>query len=432
VPTRKRRQNRIGITHDAAFEILGAALAGDTRIEILDALESAGDFARARDGLRSAMRSHTFATGREPLALQPLVQSFNGRAQRSGLHVLESWDYRAHRFADEILPVLMLDRCALHRVPVEQRRAAMSVLLDHYFVSVLGLVAARAWDDGDPNENLDRVNRLLKMLDGAGNAPRFMDDAETLLLVAISHYHPQESAYDDLLTNVTQLSEAHRLRLALACAGALGGHLRWGLRYMYKRDVALMRADNTVDYPWLVFSLVTLWRELRRMHEANIAGPERDRVAAGFVNALAADPWLMTGKAPACLGLQRDEHAALCDDMLENSELLLQVLESQRPQPGVYSPLSFTCNFLCNAIVAIVATAVSDPAPAPSLNGLFAPAPRTGSSDCDAEAHAKRLMAYARAGATSSDVPALIVYDPFEAAHGFNVTSSVFGETVNR
>ena len=102
------------------------------------------------------------------------------------------------------------------------------------------------------------------------------------------------------------------------------------------------------------------------MHEANVTGPERDRVAAGFFNALTADPWLMTGNAPDCLALQRDVHAALREDMFENSDLLLRELEAHRPQPGSYSPLSFTSNFLCNAVVAIVATAVSDPAPSPS------------------------------------------------------------------
>jgi hypothetical protein len=77
-------------------------------------------------------------------------------------------------------------------------------------------------------------------------------------LSAISQYHPREHAYDDLLAKVWSLDETHRLRVALACAPSLGSHLRWGLRFMYERDVARMRDDNVVDYPWLLFSIVTL------------------------------------------------------------------------------------------------------------------------------------------------------------------------------
>jgi len=39
-------------------------------------------------------------------------------------------------------------------------------------------------------------------------------------------------------------------------------------------------------------------------------------------------------------------------------------------------------------------------------------------------------MAYARSGAASADAPALIIYDPREAAHSFNVTSAVLREAL--
>lgn len=424
MPARKSQQNRKSITYESACDLVEAALAGNVRTEILDALESGGDFSRACDGLRSAMRSHIFPTRGEPLALNRAVQSLDGRAQRGGLHVLESWDYRAHRFADDILPVLMLDRSARGIVPLDRRRATLAGLLDNYFFSILGLFAAQAWDEGDPNANLDRVNRLLDLLHKDSPNARFVDDAETLLLVAVSHYHPVESAYDDLLAKIATLNDAHRLRFAFAGVAALGGHLRWGLRFMYRRDVGRMRDDNVVDYPWLVFSLVTLWRELRRLRDANITGPEREHVAEALVNGIAADPWLWTGSAPACLGSFRAEHAEMREDMFENHELLFEALEVLRPAPGSYSPLGFDCNFVCNTMVAMVATALAEPGPHPSLNTLVS---RGGD---DAERYARRLMAYARAGAASPDTPALIIYDPREAAHSFNVTAAVLREAL--
>jgi hypothetical protein len=425
---RKRPRLRTAITYTDACDALEAALAGSARDEILDALEASGDFVSACAVLRSAMRAHSFRMAAGPLELHRVVQSFDNRTRRSGLHVLQSWDYRAHQFSDEILPVLMLDRCAVLRVPNENRRAALSVLLDHYFTSVLGLMATSAWDEGDPNENLDCVDRLLQTLNRPNPRRRFVDDVETLLLVAISHYHPQESAYDELLKRVERLAHPHRVRLAHACASTLGGHLRWGLRFMYRRDVGRMRDDNVVDYPWLVFSLVTLWRELRRMQQAGIADSARDHVAEGFVNGLTADPWLWTGNTPRWLALQREEHAELRDEMMEHQSLVAGALEANRPQPGEYSPLGFDCNFLCNTAVAMVATALPDPAPHPSLNALFTRHPHDGWAPADVERQARRLNTYARAGSPDPTVPALIVYDPREAAHAANVTAAVFSE----
>ena len=425
---RKRPRTRTAITYADACDALDAALTSGARDEMLDALESAGDFVSACAVLRSAMRAHAFSTAAGGVELQRIVQTFDNRARRSGLHVLQSWDYRAHEFSDEILPVLMLDRCAVLRVPSENRRAALSVLLDHYFTSLLGLMATSAWDEGDANENLDRVDQLLRTLSASNPRRRFVDDVETLLLVAISHYHPEESAYDELLKRVEQLGDLHRLRLAHACASTLGGHLRWGLRFMYKRDVGRMRDDNIVDYPWFVFSLVTLWRELRRLHDAGVTGAERDRVAEGFVNGLTADPWLWTASTPNWLALQRSEHAQLRDEMLEHRDIVAAALESSRPQPGEFSPLGFDCNFLCNTAVAMVATALADPSPHPSLNALFTRYPHDGWMPADNERQARRLNAYARAGSPDPAVPALIVYDPREAAHASNVASAVLSE----
>src|SRR4051812_22849605 len=243
LPMSKRDPHqRTEITYASACELLEHALSDGLRPRILDALTAHGDFQQSAVALRGAMRSHTFPTGGEPLRLQRIVQSFDTRARRAGLHVLESWDYVAQRFASEITPVLMLDRCALDHMAHERQRAALSVLLDHYFMSVLGLIVARAWDEGDPNENLDRTTTLLRALQGSDSSNcRFVDDVETLLLTSVSHYHPDEHAYELIARRFDVLTGAHRRRMALACAAVLGGHLRWGLRFMYRRDIPSMR-----------------------------------------------------------------------------------------------------------------------------------------------------------------------------------------------
>ena len=115
MPKRHQHQRK-EITYDSACELLEHTLSDGLRPRILDALAASDDFEESALALRNAMRSHTFPTNGEPLRLQRIVQSFDTRARRAGLHVLESWDYVAHRFAYEITPVLMLDRCALDRI----------------------------------------------------------------------------------------------------------------------------------------------------------------------------------------------------------------------------------------------------------------------------------------------------------------------------
>jgi hypothetical protein len=428
MPKRHQHQ-RTEITYANACEMLAHALSDGLRPRILDVLTAHDDFEESALALRAAMRSHTFATGGEPLRLQRIVQSFDTRARRAGLHVLESWDYVAHRFAAEITPVLMLDRCALDDVAAERRRGALAVLLDHYFMSILGLVIARAWDEGDPNENLDRATTLLRALqDCDGGNCRFVDDVETLLLTSVSHYHPDEHAYELLARRFDALTGARRRRMALACAAVLGGHLRWGLRFMYRRDVALMREDNVVDYPFVIYGLLNLLRDYEAGRASGADDLDHARTIEGTLNALSADPDFAVARTPRWLRTHRDEHGELREQLLDNRDALLTDFSAHQPPSRSYSPLGFDANFLCNTVVAMVATALSDAAPHPSLNALFTRLPYDFASTDDAERQAQSLMRYAVGNRVSSEAP-LIVYDSCEAAHAFNVTSSVLRQS---
>lgn len=425
-----KRHQRDGteITYSDACELLAHALSNGTRGRILDVFDECETTTRAAERLRTAMRSHTFMTSRGALRLQRIVQSFDTRTRRVGLHVLESWDYVAHRFASEITPVLMLDRCAIDRVPPDGRRAAMAVLLDHYFLSVLGLIAARAWDDGDPNANLDRADALLTLLqetDSSGR--RFVSDVETLLLTSVSHYHPEEHAYEALTLKFASLTGEHRRRMATTCCAVLGGHLRWGMRFMYGRDVARMRADNTVDFPFLVYGLSVMLGEYEALQAAT-TDIDRVRVVEALANGLSADPWFAIGRTPDWLRVYRDEHRTACDRLLAYRDILTDDMAELQPTPRAYSPLGFDCNFLCNTVTAMVATGLADPGPHPPLNALFTRTALDGWPSDAADRQAQALMTYAHRNRSERQAP-LIVYDPHEAAHAYNLTVRVLRES---
>ncbi|MCA0374246.1 MAG: hypothetical protein LCH84_01170 [Gemmatimonadetes bacterium] len=419
------------ISYADACELLEHALADGMRSRILDALLAHDDVRASASALRAAMRAHTFPTGAAPLHLHRVVQSFDTRARRAGLHVLESWDYVAHRFAADITPVLMLDRCALDDVPPARHRTALAVLLDHYFLSVLGLVVARAWDEGDPNEHFDRATALLHRLHGPEGSPcRFVDDVETLLLTAVSHYSPDEHAYEVLARRFDALTGARRRRMARACAAVLGGHLRWGLRFMYGRDVGRMRADNIVDYPLVIYGVLQCLRDVDDAHTADTDDLEHARTIEALLNGLSADPTFATGRTPPWLRTHQDEHAELRARLLDTREALLDAVATHTSSPRAYSPLGFTANFLCNTVVAMVAAALDASAPQPSLNALFTGLPRDGHTAADAEQQARTLMGYAVHNRVDGAAP-LIVYDPYEAAHAFSMTCTALRQAAS-
>src|SRR5688572_13615997 len=116
------------------------------RVEILDAAMSTGDLDAALVRLRKAMRSHAFPTASGAVNLRRTVDTLDTRTRREGMHVLQGWDFVAHRFPKDIAPVLLLDYCAQLGIPEPRQRAALAILLDQYFLALLSLLAVRAWD----------------------------------------------------------------------------------------------------------------------------------------------------------------------------------------------------------------------------------------------------------------------------------------------
>jgi len=407
---------------DDACALLETALTGPTRGDILDCLDgsSRGTATAPVARLRAAMREHTFRTSRGTLALQRVVKALDRSTRGEGFHALQSWDYNAHRFSDDIVPVLMLDRFVHERGPAAADRSALAILLDHYFLTLLGLVVLRSWDAADADAHLDRVTHLLRALNGPeGSGAVFIEDAELLLLAAISQYHPHEQAYDELLAKGWSLDEAHRLRVALACAPSLGSHLRWGLRFMYGRDVARMRDDNVVDYPWLLFSIITLMRNV------DAGGLGRDATLHGLLNGLSADPWAFVGQAPTSWRAHETLRAEFRDRFTACGGDLLSEFEARRPDPKTYSPLGFQCNFLCNALVAMTATALGGVPPMASLDALLCADRQPATASTAVARYAANLMDYSAAATGSVGAPTLVMYDPREAQHSFNTVLRV-------
>ena len=412
-------RERVRVTVREATDVIESMLAASARQQLVDALRSAGGAEASLARLRRAMRSHMFPAHGGKQSLARVVQALDQRTKTEGFHVLESWDYVAHEFAHEITPVLMLDRCASNGNDRANDDAALSILIDQYFIAVLGLLVARAWDEPDPNAVFDDVTRLLGMLGDASH--RFVENAATLLLLAVSHYHPRETAYDTLIERIALLDDSHRLDFALACAPVMSGHFRWGFRFMYGRDFGRLRDDNVVDFPWLLLAVRRLVEDYCRDRATS---PLRTAVLEGLLGGLSADPRAFTERVPRCLEGRERDHAFVRARLLERREELLRDLEAVRPSVKSYSPLGFSVNFLCNANVAMVATALKHGAAHPSLDALLGIQQPPSEPAQDLQAYARSLMDYA-SGGRATGAPALIIYDPHEAQHAYNLTVQV-------
>ena len=176
----------------------------------------------------------------------------------------------------------------------------LSILLDYYFMHVLGLLSVRIWDEGDADANLDRVDELLRLLQGpAGSGQPFAADAETLILIATSHYEMYERGYAVLLEQVRTLNARHRTNIALGHAASIGCHLRFGFEATYGRDTVNMRDDNVADYPWLLFALSTLMQQYVELRQSGEGAADRAALTEALANGLSGDARAFVGKPPA-------------------------------------------------------------------------------------------------------------------------------------
>ena len=424
--TFRRSRTRLEIPFEEVCSRLDTALQGAFRRDIIaDAMNATtlgGTLLRLREGLRSDV----WKPGGVRVDLARAVRSYDSRTRQEGFHALHDWDGVADSVNEETIPVDVLHYLADKAGLEPPDASVLAILLDYYFMHVLSLLSLRLWDEGDADANLDRLQGLLDELQGPhGSGQLFAADAGTLILIATAHYEREEWGYDLLLERTRTLNDAHRTRIALGHAAAMGCHLRFGFEATYGRDIVNMRDDNVADYPWLCFSVATLMREYARMHAAGETGDVRDALVESLLNGLSPDAGAFLAAAPSSLSAHEQERLAFREMFHQHKDDLLAEFEAQRPTPEAYSPMSFFFNFSHNVLKGTIVDALLWGQPwRLTLNDLLCGVPRGGERSALKEKLARTLMGYARANPhrIRGRLMPVIVYDPAVGHRAFALT----------
>ena len=412
------------ITFDQAAGLVEAALHGQTRRDIVAGL-GARTLGASLAALRDALRAHRFRAGSQQIFLERAVTTFDGRTRAEGFHILHDWDGVAQHTSPDIIPVDVLHFIAQQRGTEASSEIELAILLDYYFMHLLALLTMRIWDDGDADENLERLNAMLAELQGPnGSGQQFAADAETLMLIGTSHFEPEEWGYGKLLAKVRTLDERHQFRIGLGHAASMGCHLRFGFEAQCGRDTLALRDDNIADYPWLCFALSAVMREYVRLADAHIENRDRSVIEEALLNGLTADARAFIGVPPPSLSHSEVDRLRFVDDFTRHKALLLASFERYRPSETAYSPLSFFFNFSHNVVKGTVVDALLwGEAWEVSLNDLLTGVPRPDLDEGSQQLLATTLMAYARSNPDRirGKLMPVIVYDPQAGRRAFTV-----------
>jgi len=409
------------VTFDDGCALIESALTGPARREIVAEVAAAKDFGRALVRLRDHMRANVWPAAAQRIDLERIVSTFDHTTRQDGFHVLHDWDGKADRVNEDTIPVDVLTYLIERRGGQAADPRALAILVDYHFFHILALFSLRIWDEGDADANLDRVSRLLTALQGPeGSGQRFVANAETLLLIATSHFELRERGYDTLLARVRTLNAGHRTAIALGHAASMGCHLRFGFEATYRRDTLVMRRDNLADYPWLCFALATLMQEYSRRKAAGVPD-EGDIIAEAILNGVSPDARAFVGDPPPVLSSSERERAAFRERFLGYRADLLGTFERFRPSERHFSPLSLFFNFSHNVLKGTVIDALLRGQPwMLTFNDLLT----ANGEGAQKERLATTLMGYARASPdTINGRPTpVIVYDAESGREAFGVT----------
>jgi hypothetical protein len=405
--------------------LVAQALSSSVRSAILDDVSASPTLGHALARLDRSLQSNAWLRGSQQINLDKPVRELDRRTRQDGFHVLHDWDGRSDRVNDQTIPSDVLRYLVEKRGAEPVDRHAVAILLDYYFLHVLTLLSVRIWDEGDADENLGRVGALLDALQGPdGSGQRFADDAETLILIATSHYERNEQGFDTLLERARGLDERHRARIALGHASSMGCHLRFGFEAQCGRDMVALRDDNVADYPWLCFALANVMQEYARFRAAGVAAPQRKTVVEAILNGLTPDARAFIGEPAASLARSEAERTLVRELFLEYRNDLLEEFEEHRPSTQAYSPLALFFNFSHNLLKGAVIDALIWGEPGRlGLNDLL-----KGSTDEEDATRkirlATTLMGYARSSPDRirGRLMPVIVYDPPLGRQAFSVT----------
>jgi hypothetical protein len=412
------------ITFDQACGLVETALHGTVRREIVAGL-SGKTLGASLMALRDAMRANRFRAAGQQIFLDRAITSFDGRTRAEGFHILHDWDGVSQQTNPDTIPVDVLTFLAGQRGADPSSDIELAILLDYYFMHVLALLTMRIWDDGDPDENLQRLNAMLVELQGPnGSGQQFAADAETLMLIGTSHYEPEEWGYGKLLARVRTLDEPQQFRIGLGHASSMGCHLRFGFEAQCGRDTLALRDDNVADYPWLCFALSAVMREYARLADAGLENRDRSVIEEALLNGLTADARAFVGVAPPSLSGSEIDLVRFVDGFRRHKGALLESFQRYRPADTGYSPLSFFFNFSHNVVKGTVVDALLwGEAWDVSLNDLLTGVPRAGLEDDAQQLLATTLMAYARSNPDRirGQLMPVIVYDPQAGRRAYTV-----------
>jgi hypothetical protein len=383
---------------DDACSLLEAALRGDVRRDIVADLASASNLGAALGRLRRAMSVNAFNLGGHQIALAQIVNAYDRATREEGFHVLHDWDGKSDRVNENSIPIDVLDYLVRIRGNDPVDPAAIAILLDYYFIHLLELCSLRVWDDGSADANLDRLDELLQELQAPhGSGQPFAADAETLILVATSHFELHERGYQLLLDRVRTLDSEHQIRIALGHAASMGSHLRFGFEATYARDTLVMRTDNVADYPWLCYALLTVMRAYVQSASTNESSISSERLVEALLNGLSADAKAFVGAPPAILASCERDRAEFAEHFNTRKDALREAFEALRPSESAYSPLSFFFNFSHNVRKGTVVDAVVRGEAWPvTFNDMLTGLPRDDPKAPTKELLANTLMTYAR------------------------------------
>jgi hypothetical protein len=412
------------LSFDQACGLVENALRGQVRKEIVAGL-AGKTLGSSLLALRDAMRANRFKAVGQQIFLDRVVSSFDGRTRAEGFHILHDWDGVAQQTNPDIIPVDVLQFIAAQRGADESTETELAILLDYYFMHVLSLLTMRVWDDGDANENYDRLNAMLAELQGPnGSGHQFASDAETLMLIGTSHYEPEEWGYARLLGKVRTLDEAHQFKIGLGHASSMGCHLRFGFEAQCGRDTLLLRDDNIADYPWLCFALAAVMREYARLADAGIESRDRAVIEEALLNGFTADARAFIGVPPPSLSDSEADRVQIVEGFTRHKTALIDAFQKYRPTDQAYSPLSFFFNFSHNVVKGTVIDALLwGEAWDVSMNDLLTGVPRAGLEEGSQQLLATTLMAYARSNPDRirGKLMPVIVYDPQAGRRAYSV-----------
>ena len=118
------------ITFEHACNLVGSALRGSVRQEIVAEAARARNLGGALLKLRDSMRANEFKAGAHQIFLDRMIRAYDGRTRAEGFHVLHDWDGVSQQVNPDIIPVDVLHFLIEQRGTEPATTVELAILLD--------------------------------------------------------------------------------------------------------------------------------------------------------------------------------------------------------------------------------------------------------------------------------------------------------------